>query len=279
MVRFLRRGHSLDKTGSHSYDSHHKEHFLRRSGSNTTEMHESVGNGAGAGGTPPLPNGRAAAAGARSRLGRDGPPSELDLMKEKFAKLLLGEDMSGTGKGVSSALALSNAVTNLAASVFGEHRKLEPMAPDTKERWKREVGWLLSVTDHVVEFVPTRQTAENGTTMEIMSTAQRRDLAMNIPALRKLDAMLIGYMDNFVDQTEFWYEKGGDNKRDDDKWWMPTVKVPSEGLSDVTRKWLQYQKECVNQVLKAAMAINAQVLVEMEIPEIYIESLPKAMLC
>ena len=87
-----------------------------------------------------------------------------------------------------------------------------------------------------------------------------------------------GYMDNFVDQTEFWYEKGGDNKRDDDKWWMPTVKVPSEGLSDVTRKWLQYQKECVNQVLKAAMAINAQVLVEMEIPEVYIESLPKAML-
>jgi len=148
---------------------------------------------------------------------------ELDIMKEKFAKLLLGEDMSGTGKGVASALALSNAVTNLAASVFGEHRKLEPMAPDTKERWKREVGWLLSVTDHIVEFVPTRQTAENGTTMEvgdhngvtrvsiscprrerdtdtdtmhlldwqIMSTAQRRDLAMNIPALRKLDAMLI----------------------------------------------------------------------------------------
>jgi hypothetical protein len=27
--------------------------------------------------------------------------------------------------------------------------------------------------------------------MQIMSTAQRRDLAMNIPALRKLDAMLI----------------------------------------------------------------------------------------
>uniref|UniRef100_K3Z052 PRONE domain-containing protein n=1 Tax=Setaria italica TaxID=4555 RepID=K3Z052_SETIT len=277
MVRFLRRGHSLDKTGSHGSNSNQQEHHhhLHRTGSNTAEMHESLGNGAG--GTPPLPNGRAAAAGAaRSRLARDGPPSELDTMKEKFAKLLLGEDMSGTGKGVSSALALSNAVTNLAASVFGEHRKLEPMAPDTKERWKREVGWLLSVTDHIVEFVPTRQTAENGTTMEIMSTAQRRDLAMNIPALRKLDAMLIGYMDNFVDQTEFWYEKGGDNKRDDDKWWMPTVKVPSEGLSDVTRKWLQYQKECVNQVLKAAMAINAQVLVEMEIPEIYIESLPKA---
>ena len=97
--------------------------------------------------------------------------SDLDVMKERFAKLLLGEDMSGTGKGVPSALALSNAITNLAASVFGGHRKLEPMAPDTKERWKKEVGWLLSVTDHIVEFVPTRQTAENGTTMEVTSSS------------------------------------------------------------------------------------------------------------
>jgi len=40
--------------------------------------------------------------------------SEMEQMKERFAKLLLGEDMSGGGKGVSSALALSNAFTNLA---------------------------------------------------------------------------------------------------------------------------------------------------------------------
>lgn len=39
---------------------------------------------------------------------------DMELMKEKFSKLLLGEDMSGGGKGVSSALALSNAITNLA---------------------------------------------------------------------------------------------------------------------------------------------------------------------
>lgn len=41
----------------------------------------------------------------------------MELMKERFAKLLLGEDMSGGGKGVSSALALSNAITNLAGIV------------------------------------------------------------------------------------------------------------------------------------------------------------------
>uniref|UniRef100_A0A803LNE9 PRONE domain-containing protein n=1 Tax=Chenopodium quinoa TaxID=63459 RepID=A0A803LNE9_CHEQI len=210
--------------------------------------------------------------GPRSRLtaygggDRDGLQKDMEMMKERFAKLLLGEDMSGGGKGVSSALALSNAVTNLAASVFGEQRKLEPMAPENRSRWKKEIDWLLSVTDHIVEF--------------IMITKQRTDIQMNIPALRKFDAMLIDCLDNFKDQNEFYYiakdaddsEKG--SKRDD-KWWLPTVKVPTNGLSEVTKKWLQFQKDSVNQVLKAAMAINAQVLSEMEIPENYIESLPK----
>ena len=43
--------------------------------------------------------------------------SEMEMMKEKFGKLLLGEDMSGGGKGVSSAMALSNAITNLAGII------------------------------------------------------------------------------------------------------------------------------------------------------------------
>lgn len=41
---------------------------------------------------------------------------DLEQMREKFSKLLLGEDMSGGGKGVSSALALTNAITNLAGN-------------------------------------------------------------------------------------------------------------------------------------------------------------------
>lgn len=40
-------------------------------------------------------------------------PTEVEMMKERFAKLLLGEDMSGGGKGVCTALAISNAITNL----------------------------------------------------------------------------------------------------------------------------------------------------------------------
>ncbi|XP_010254464.1 PREDICTED: rop guanine nucleotide exchange factor 9-like [Nelumbo nucifera] len=207
--------------------------------------------------------------------------SDMDLMKERFAKLLLGEDMSGGGKGVSSALALSNAITNLAASVFGEQWRLEPMSPERKARWRKEIDWLLSVTDHIVEFVPSQQKAKDGTSMEIMVTHQRTDLRMNIPALRKLDAMLIGHLDNFKEKQEFWYvsrdaadsEKGV--RAHDEKWWLPTVKVPPNGLSDGARKWMHFQKDSVNQVLKAAMAINAQVLAEMDIPENYIESLPK----
>ncbi|PIN12250.1 hypothetical protein CDL12_15152 [Handroanthus impetiginosus] len=190
--------------------------------------------------------------------------------------------MSGGGKGVSSALALSNAITNLAASVFGEQKRLEPMSAETKARWRKEIDWLLSVTDHIVEFVPSKQRSKDGTNMEIMVTRQRTDLHMNIPALRKLDAMLLDCLDNFKDQNEFYYASKDDDDsqkgpaaRKDDKWWIPVPKVPANGLSEATRKWLQYQKDSVNQVLKAAMAINAQVLSEMEIPESYIESLPK----
>ncbi|KAM5579053.1 rop guanine nucleotide exchange factor 12 [Rosa sericea] len=208
--------------------------------------------------------------------------SDMEQMRERFAKLLLGEDMSGGGKGVSSALALSNAITNLAASVFGEQTRLEPMSADRKARWRKEIDWLLSVTDYIVEFVASQQKNKDGSNMEIMVTRQRTDLLMNIPALKKLDAMLIDCLDNFRGDQEFYYvskdadeKEKGNAKRKDDKWWLPTPKVPPDGLSEAARKFLQYQKDCVNQVLKAAMAINAQVLTEMEIPENYIESLPK----
>ncbi|XP_042420489.1 rho guanine nucleotide exchange factor 8-like isoform X2 [Zingiber officinale] len=202
----------------------------------------------------------------------DETPSEIELFKDRYAKLLLGEDMSGCGKGVPSSLALSKAITNLA----------EPMSAERKARWRREMDWLLSVTDHIVEFVPARQTSEDGATIEIMITQQRGDLQMNIPVLRKLDAMLIGSLDDFEDQTMFSYvsrdadeSEKGNARRDDDKWWLPTVRVPLGGLSESSRRWIQLRKDSATQVHKAAMAINAQVLMEMEVPEAYVESLPK----
>lgn len=47
-----------------------------------------------------------------------GKLAELELIREKFSKLLLGEDMSGSGKGVCTAVAISNAITNLYGKEF-----------------------------------------------------------------------------------------------------------------------------------------------------------------
>ncbi|KAJ4882455.1 Rop guanine nucleotide exchange factor 10 [Raphanus sativus] len=219
---------------------------------------------------------------AQGTRGKQNRTSDMEVMKARFAKLLLGEDMSGGSQGVTSALALSNAITNLADSVFGEQMKLQPMYPETKKTWRKEMDWLLSVVDHIVQFVPSKQMGKNGAFTEIMVTKQRDDLLLNIPALRKLDSVLLETLDNFKDQKDFWYiprdvedtENNGDWRRDEN-WWLPVVKVPSDGLSEESRKLLQSQKDSVAQVLKAATAINDVVLSEMNIPDNYIESLPK----
>lgn len=64
-------------------------------------------------------------------------------------------------------------------------------------------------------------------------------------------------------------------QRQEDKWWLPVPRVPPGGLSDNSRKQLDHKRECTNQILKAAMAINSIALAEMEVPESYLESLPK----
>ncbi|XP_022944316.1 rop guanine nucleotide exchange factor 1-like [Cucurbita moschata] len=218
--------------------------------------------------------------------------SEVEMMKERFAKLLLGEDMSGGGKGVCTALAISNAITNLSASIFGELWRLEPLAPQKQAMWHREMEWLLCVCDSIVELVPTVQPFPGGGTYEVMMSKPRSDLHMNLPALKKLDALLLGILGGFC-HTEFWYvDRGivlGDlnecneflpggrpSIRQEDKWWLPCPKVPADGLSDDARKRLQQCRDCTHQILKAAMAINSNVLAEMEVPTAYMETLPKS---
>ncbi|XVE56235.1 hypothetical protein DITRI_Ditri03aG0222000 [Diplodiscus trichospermus] len=221
--------------------------------------------------------------------------SEVEMMKERFAKLLLGEDMSGGGKGVCTALAISNAITNLSASVFGELWKLEPLSPQRKLMWRREMDWLLCVSDSIVELKPSLQEFPGGGTFEVMVARPRSDLYVNLPALKKLDAMLLSILDGFHD-SEFYYadrgvviadtndietfpsslSSGRPSVRQEEKWWLPFPKVPPTGLSEDTRKRLQQCKECTHQILKAAMAINSNVLAEMEIPNAYLNSLPKS---
>ncbi|XP_007040892.2 PREDICTED: rop guanine nucleotide exchange factor 14 isoform X1 [Theobroma cacao] len=208
--------------------------------------------------------------------------SDIEIMKEKFSKLLLGEDITGGRKGVSTALALSNAITNLAASVFGELWKLEPLAEERKNKWRREMDWLLSPTNYMVELVPAKQSGANGRTMEIMTPKARADIHMNLPALQKLDSMLIETLESMVN-TEFWYAEVGSraegrNKsaKESKRWWLPLPQVPKTGLSDTERKKLQCKGKVVHQVFKAAKSINENVLLEMPVPSIIRDALPKS---
>ncbi|KAF2318982.1 hypothetical protein GH714_012143 [Hevea brasiliensis] len=193
--------------------------------------------------------------------------SEIDMMKERFAKLLLGEDMSGSGKGVCTALAISNAITNLCVTIFGNcgdwSHCLQRRNQCGEERWS---GFFVS----------------------IMTCRPRSDLFINLPALRKLDNMLLEILDTFS-VAEFWYVDQGivapdaDGstsfrkaiQRQEEKWWLPVPRIPAGGLSDNSRKQLNHTRECTHQILKAAMAINSIALAEMDVPDSYLESLPK----
>ncbi|KAL8170522.1 hypothetical protein V2J09_022326 [Rumex salicifolius] len=208
--------------------------------------------------------------------------SDVHSMKEKFSKLLLGDDVTGGTKGVSPAVALSNAVINLAASVFGELWKLEPVPEEAKNRWRKEMDWLLSPTNYIVDLVPAKQCGSNGHVFEIMTPKVRADVHLNLPALRKLDSMLIETLDSMV-KTEFWYAEGSNHKagkegsvRESKRWWLPYPRVPIRGLSVSARKGLISQGNVVHQVFKAAKSINQNILSEMPVHSVVKAALPKA---
>ncbi|KAL6642735.1 hypothetical protein ACP70R_020916 [Stipagrostis hirtigluma subsp. patula] len=228
-------------------------------------------------------------------LDRRSTDDELELVKERFSKLLLGEDMSGGGKGVCTAVAISNAITNLYATVFGSCHKLEPLPAGKKAMWRREMDCLLSVCDYIVEFFPSTQALPDGTKVEVMATRPRSDIYINLPALEKLDAMLIDILDSFQ-KAEFWYADAGtrsfgsvtstssamsssfrrSTQRNEEKWWLPVPCIPDGGLSDRARKDLQQKRDCANQIHKAAVAINSGVLSDMEVPDSFMAVLPKS---
>ncbi|XP_020248082.1 rop guanine nucleotide exchange factor 14 [Asparagus officinalis] len=204
--------------------------------------------------------------------------ADVENMKERFAKLLLGEDSSGGANGMCTALALSNAIANLSASIFGELWKLEPLSEERKCKWRMEMDWLLSPTSYMVELVPAKQNGANGRMLEIMTPKARSDVHMSLPALQKLDSMLIEVLDSMV-STEFWYAEGGsrnNGNRQSKKWWLPSPRVPDSGLSLSQRKRLGFQGKFVYQVLKAAKSINEQIVLHIPIPDVVKDALPKS---
>lgn len=67
---------------------------------------------------------------------------------------------------ISSGSDFSGVVSFL-ASIFGEFWKLEPLSKERKSRWQRELDWLLSPTNYMVELVPAKQNGANGRMLEV----------------------------------------------------------------------------------------------------------------
>uniref|UniRef100_A0A2P2KHD4 PRONE domain-containing protein n=1 Tax=Rhizophora mucronata TaxID=61149 RepID=A0A2P2KHD4_RHIMU len=82
--------------------------------------------------------------------------------------------------------------------------------------------------------------------------------------------------------TEFWYTEVGSraegrskSAKQSKRWWLPLPQVPKTGLSDSGRKRFLHQRKVVYQVLKAAKSINENILLEMPVPTIIKDALPK----
>ncbi|CAL0303287.1 unnamed protein product [Lupinus luteus] len=157
----------------------------------------------------------------------------------------------------------ASGLSSILGSCIWKKLKLEPLKPEKKAMWRREMKVLLSVCDYIVEFAPTAQYLEDGTIIEEI-------------------------FDTFKD-AEFWYaENISDDSTplystsfrrivhiNDENWWVPDPCVLLGGLSDKSRKNLIGKQDCAKQIYKAAMEIYSNVLAEIDIPETYIEILPK----
>ncbi|KAE9459122.1 hypothetical protein C3L33_08974, partial [Rhododendron williamsianum] len=207
---------------------------------------------------------------------------DVEPMQERYAKLLLGEDITGGREGLSASLSLSNAITNLAASVFGELWRLEPLPEERKSKWRTEMDWLLTPTKYMVELVPSKRIGANGQTTEIMTPKPRADIQANLPALQKLDSMLIETLDSMV-SAEFWYTEGGSwaegrSQRTSSmrSWLVPLPQLPITGLSQNERAKMLNLGKVVHQIYKAAKSINETVLLQLPVPTLIKDALPKA---
>ncbi|KAE8732880.1 Rop guanine nucleotide exchange factor 7 [Hibiscus syriacus] len=144
------------------------------------------------------------------------------------------------------------------------------------------------MTDHIVEYTPSWQSFPDGSKLEVMTCRPRSDLFINLAEHRKLDNMLLDILDSST-STEFWFVDQGivapeangmasfrqTMQRQEEKWWLPVPCVPAGGLGDDSRKQLNHTRECTSQILKAAMAINSITLSEIEVPDSYLDTLPK----
>ena len=55
----------------------------------------------------------------------------------------------------------------IAVAIFGDLPRLESLSEESKTKWNREMEWLVSPCDYIVELVPSCQSLQDGTTVEV----------------------------------------------------------------------------------------------------------------
>lgn len=56
------------------------------------------------------------------------------------------------------------------ATLFGQLWRLQPLTPEKKSMWQREMQLLLCVSDHIVELIPSWQSFPDGRKVEVIPT-------------------------------------------------------------------------------------------------------------
>ncbi|KAK3262731.1 hypothetical protein CYMTET_28427 [Cymbomonas tetramitiformis] len=201
-------------------------------------------------------------------------------MRRRFSQLLLGEDRSGGRHGRSPALAISNAITNLAAATFGDLRRLAPLSQLNRAKWERELQWLLSPCEEIVERVPSTVRTPGGIECEVLLAVQRSDLHLYLPLLRRHYTRLQTVLDAFA-SAEFWYENSFEEtvaalpaEVVGHRWWLHQPCVPPGGMSGCETQRVEAALEEAQQCFRAIRSINSQALGVMEVPEEHSANLP-----
>ena len=69
---------------------------------------------------------------------------------------------------------------------------LEPLPSEKKSMWRREMEWLLCVSDHIVELIPSWQTFPDGSKLEVVQILVLIS-ALTLVVLKKLNLNLVKY--------------------------------------------------------------------------------------
>eukprot|EP00898_Chlorokybus_atmophyticus_P001909 jgi/Chlat1/2719/Chrsp180S02885 len=195
-----------------------------------------------------------------------------DEVKRRFARLVLGEDYSGSGRGTPVAVSIANAISNLARTVFGDVPQLEPLDAERRQFWVNELTWLITPCEHIVVPKPN----------QVLETEQRADIRMHLPQLKRLDRELLELLDMFKSK-DFSYANPPDKRKrsqrnlqvDAGSSPLPEPRVPGGGLNRSQRQRLEAARAIARRHRAAAAAINAAILAEMEVPHQYMSRLPK----